>query len=197
MKKLTFLLIFAFLAIALANCTQTSKAETSTTSTTLLSDEALIEKGKYLSTVIGCDHCHTPKKMTPQGPVPDLDRWMMGYPAGDPLPEIDTSEITPGKWALFNGDLTAAVGPWGISYSANLTSDETGVGSWTFEQFKRAMVEGKYRGLENSRPLMPPMPWQSYRNMKDEDLKAIFAYLQSVKPIANVVPSYVPPNEIK
>ncbi|MBI6116423.1 diheme cytochrome c-553, partial [Salegentibacter sp. F63223] len=41
-----------------------------------------------------------------------------------------------------NQDLTAFVGSWGVSYAANLTPHDTGMGTWTFQQFKRAMVEG-------------------------------------------------------
>lgn len=157
----------------------------------LISDD-LVEQGAYLVKVIGCDHCHTPKKMTPQGPVPDLDRWMMGYPSEDKLPEIRTEAVEPGKWVLMNGDLTASVGPWGVSFGANLTPDPTGIGNWSFDQFKNALTEGQFKGMDNTRPLMPPMPWQSYRELKENDLKAIFAYLQSIKPIENVVPAYIP-----
>ncbi len=158
--------------------------------------EELVERGEYLSRTIGCDHCHTPKKMTENGPAPDLDRWMMGHPADSELPEIGPDDLGPGKWLLMHGDLTATVGPWGISYGANLTPHETGIGNWTFEQFKKAMTEGKYKGMDNSRPLMPPMPWQSYAEMKTEDLQAIFEYLMSIKPIENVVPAYTPPDRI-
>ena len=91
-------------------------------------------------------------------------------------------------------DMTAAAGPWGISFAANLTPDETGIGSWTFEQFKTAMTQGKYKGMENGRPLLPPMPWFNFTEMKDEDLRAIFAYLKSIKPVKNVVP---PPKQFE
>jgi hypothetical protein len=94
---------------------------------------------------------------------------------------------------LLNNDLTAAVGPWGVSFSANLTPHQSGIGNWTFDQFKKAMTEGKYKGVENTRMLLPPMPWQSYAHMKEEDLEAIFAYLQSITPIENLVPNHIPP----
>ncbi|MCB9297006.1 MAG: hypothetical protein H6559_28375 [Lewinellaceae bacterium] len=45
--------------------------------------------------------------------------------------------------------------PWGVSYAANLTSDDTGIYLWTEAQFFRAIREGKYKGLEGSRPLLP------------------------------------------
>jgi hypothetical protein len=100
---------------------------------------------------------------------------------------VDTSEVKKG-WTLFNEDLTAAVGPWGVSFSANLTSDPTGIGNWSEEQFLKAIREGKLKGVEGTRPILPPMPWQNFRNMTDEDLKAIFAFLKSTKPVRNVVP---------
>lgn len=158
--------------------------------------EEMIKRGEYLTTVIGCDHCHTPKKMTPNGPVSDRDKWLMGYPSDKKLPSINKSEITPDKWVLFTGDLTATVGPWGVSFAANLTPAATGIGSWSFEQFKKAMTEGKFKGLDNSRPIMPPMPWESLRELKENDLKAIFTYLMSIKPIENIVPNYIPPTEL-
>ena len=87
--------------------------------------------------------------------------------------------------------LTTAVGPWGTSFAANLTPDETGIGNWSEAQFLKAIKEGKFKGMENTRPLLPPMPWTEYRNFPDEDLKAIFAYLKTIKPIDNVVPAAI------
>jgi hypothetical protein len=52
-----------------------------------------------------------------------------------------------------------------------------------------AMREGKHMGT--SRPILPPMPWQWIGQHTDEDLKAIFAYLKTVKPIRNQVPDPV------
>jgi hypothetical protein len=90
---------------------------------------------------------------------------------------------------LSNHTATAFVGPWGISYAANLTSDESGIGAWTEAQFFKAIRQGKYKGMDNSRPLLPPMPWNVYANATDDDLKAIFAYLKSTPPVNNVVPA--------
>lgn len=88
-------------------------------------------------------------------------------------------------------DLTAAAGPWGISYAANITSDETGIGAWKEEQFKKSVREGKLKGLDGARPLLPPMPWQNFRKLTDLDLKAIYTFLQSTTPVKNVVPQPV------
>lgn len=157
-----------------------------------LSQEELVTRGEYLVLSVGCADCHSPKVMTEHGPEPDMDRYMMGYDSSQPLMEIPEN-VPLGPWILFNGELTAAVGPWGTSFAGNLTPHETGIGNWSVEQFKRALREGKYKGLENSRPLMPPMPWPALRNFTDEDLEAMFAYLQTLKPIDNVVPAYRPP----
>ena len=152
-----------------------------------------VEHGKYLVYTMGCGDCHSPKKMTDRGPVPDMDRWLMGHPANDTLPAIDYNEMTSGQWILFNPGLTASVGPWGTSYAANLTPDPSGIGSWSLEQFKKAMTEGKFKGMDDGRPIMPPMPWQNFKDLTDKDLQDIFAYLNSIKPIENVVPAYMPP----
>lgn len=151
----------------------------------------LVARGEYLVGIMGCNDCHSPKLMGPQGPYPDPDRLLSGHPANEPTPPVDATANK--GWMLFAMDLTAAVGPWGTSYSANLTSDETGIGNWTEEQFKRALTKGLYKGIEGSRPLLPPMPWQNFRNIKDEDVHAIFTYLRSTKPVKNVVPAPLPP----
>lgn len=157
-----------------------------------LSQEALIARGKYVVTVSSCHDCHTPKIMTPHGPILDSTRLLSGHPQGDPI----ATAVRTNDWVLFGNDLTSAVGPWGMSFSANLTPDDTGIGSWSFEQFKTAIKKGKYKGLEGSRNLLPPMPWEMYRNFTDEDLLAIFTYLQSLKPINNLVPPPIGPDDL-
>ncbi len=193
------LLVAAFFAGSIvSSCTEkTMQQEDKTTMQTAeMTTEMYVERGEYLVTIIGCDHCHTPKKMTDQGPVPDRDRWLMGHPADSPLPPINKSEVGPGKWVLFHGDLTASVGPWGISYSANLTPHETGIGSWTYDQFKVSMTEGKHKGLDGGRMVLPPMPWQSLAELHEDDLRSIYEYLKTIPPIDNLVPSPVPPTEL-
>ena len=89
-------------------------------------------------------------------------------------------------------DLTAWSGPWGVSYTANLTPDEnTGIGSWSEQTFVGALRTGRHMGV--SRPILPPMPWQAFRNLNDEDLKSIYAYLRTIQPIHNRVPDPVEP----
>lgn len=160
--------------------------------TSSASTEDHIARGKYLVEIMGCHDCHSPKLMGPNGPYLDPDRVLSGYPADRALPP---RPATHDGWALMTMDLTAAVGPWGTTFAANITSDESGIGNWTEEQFERALKKGLYKGLEGSRPLLPPMPWQNYVNMSKEDVSAVFAYLMSTKPVANVVPAPIPPGE--
>ena len=100
--------------------------------------------GRHLVILGGCNDCHTPKKMTPQGPVPDMALMLSGHPSKIPAPAVNRSEME-GKGLVVTNDLTVWVGPWGISYTANLTPDETGIGNWTQAQFIKAIREGKYR----------------------------------------------------
>lgn len=158
--------------------------------------EQLVKRGEYLVTTMGCNDCHSPKKMGPQGPMVIPELMLSGYPAERPFPKVDVQTIKKG-WVLFNEDLTAAAGPWGVSFAANLTSDQTGIGNWTEENFRRAIKEGKFKGLEGSRTLLPPMPWNNFVNISDEDAAAIFAYLKSTKPVRNSVPMAIPPEELK
>jgi cytochrome c553 len=144
------------------------------------------ERGKYLVTAVGvCNDCHTPHKMGPMGPEPDMTRMLSGHPEGEkmgPAPKFA------GGW-LWAGaaDMTAFAGPWGVSYTANLTPDQnTGLGIWTEDMFIKALRTGKHMGT--SRPILPPMPWQVFNQMNDDDLKAIFAYLRTIPPIVNHVP---------
>jgi cytochrome c553 len=155
--------------------------------------KAQIKRGQYLATFGGCSDCHTPKVMTPNGPGPDPSRLLSGHRAdADPTP-LSMGILKPSRWAaMTNSDLTAWAGPWGISFSANLTPDkETGLGNWTVEQFIKAMRTGKHLGT--GRPILPPMPWADVAVLTDKDMKALFAYLQSLPPIANPVPAPIAP----
>ena len=166
------------------------------TATTEISNDSLIKRGDYLVSAIGgCDDCHSPKKMTAHGPEIDMDKRFSGYPADRPFGKVDSNIIKNGM-LVFSGDLMAFAGPWGVSFAANITSDETGIGTWSIDNFKKAMREGKLKGTEGTRPILPPMPWQTFKNMTDDDLSAIFAFLKSTKPIRNVVPAPKHPGEL-
>src|SRR5690349_10117958 len=147
-------------------------------------------RGKYLVSVVGCNDCHTPLKMGPNGPEPDMARFLSGHPEQmGPLPAAKAQ----GPW-LWSGAATntAFTGPWGVSYAANLTPDRnTGLGIWTEEMFVKAIRTGRHMGT--SREILPPMPWPAFRNATDEDLKSIYTYLRTLKPVTNHVPDVQPP----
>jgi mono/diheme cytochrome c family protein len=155
------------------------------------SKKAMIERGLYLVTLGGCNDCHTPKKMTANGPAPDEMLLLSGHPANEKLPTVPPNIIGPDKWgAITNNNLTAWVGPWGTSYSSNLSPDpETGTGAWKEELFIRILRTGKF--MASGRDILPPMPWYDLAKLTDADLKAIFAYLKSLKPVKNEVPTVV------
>jgi hypothetical protein len=164
---------------------------------TAASREELVSRGRFLVEIGGCNDCHTPKIMGPQGPALDTTKLLSGRPAAMPMPPIAASALQPGNWVLMSPDVTTFVGPWGISYAANLTSDSaTGIGAWTEEQFIKTMRTGKHLGLEGGRPILPPMPWQGLGKLPDEELKAMFAYLQSVPAVSNRVPGPVSPDKV-
>jgi hypothetical protein len=185
--SLVFFSFFLFIILLQIDCGPKEKEMT---------HEEMVAHGRYLVNLGGCNDCHSPKVMTEMGPVPDTTRLLSGHPSDAMLAPIDTSMIQPGKWVLTSGtDFTAWVGPWGISYTANLTPDEpTGIGTWTDEIFIKALRTGKHMGI--GRPILPPMPWFDIGKSSDKDLKAIFAYLKSLPPIHNQVPDPVPPNMI-
>jgi len=160
-----------------------------------ITKDSLVKRGSYLVNAIGCDDCHSPKKFGPNGPEVIAELRFSGYPAGKALQKADTN-VVKGGWVLMNHDLTASVGPWGATFAANISSDETGIGNWTEEQFIRAIREGKMKGLSEGRPMLPPMPWFTLRNLSDLDLQSIFAYLKSSKPVRNVVPGPVPMSQL-
>ena len=188
MKNSIFLV--TFLGLLFCSCENSKKEETHVAIDSQTAVDP-VKRGEYLVSTIGCTDCHTPKVMTPNGPQPDMTRLLSGYSQEEKLPPYDAE--TGKAYILFNHSLTAAIGPWGTSFSANLTPDETGIGDWTDEQFIRALKEGQWKGLVGSRKLLPPMPWEQYAKIPDEDVLAIFAYLKTLKPVKNDVPQPLPP----
>ena len=145
-------------------------------------------RGKYLVNAMGCNDCHTPWKMGPNGPEPEMSLFLSGHPASMKLPAAPAPS---GLWVVSaTGSFTAWSGPWGVSYTRNLTPDpETGLGKWTEQQFIDTIRTGRQQG--RGRELLPPMPWPAIKNLNDADLKAIFAYLRTITPIKNSVPDPV------
>lgn len=186
------LLTSLLLLVVIYQCAQPAKESAPAPDPKLGGYKSQIEWGEHLVTVSGCNDCHTPKKMGPNGPEIDTSLRLSGHPKM--MPKIDVNKLEmQQKGYTVTMDLTEWVGPWGTSYAANLTPDPTGTGNWTEENFTRALREGKFKGLANGRQLLPPMPWEMFRHMTDLEISAIFAYLQSIKPIANVVPAPLPP----
>lgn len=151
------------------------------------------DRGKYLVSVGACSDCHTPFKMGPNGPEPDMTRYLSGHPQDAKLPPPPTLPDGPWIW-VGSGSNTAFAGPWGITYAANLTPDNhTGMGIWSEEMFLKAMKTGRHMG--SGRQIQPPMPQPAYAQMTDADLKAVYAYLRSIPKIGNMVPDYAPPEK--
>lgn len=122
--------------------------------------------GAYMVNASGCIECHT---------------------------QVDKGQIIPE--VAFSGGREFNFPDGSVVRSANITTDEkTGIGSWTKEQFL-----ARFKAYADSSYVLPGvspgefntiMPWTMYSQMKEEDLAAIFTYLQSVKPIENSVIKY-------
>src|ERR1044072_6613165 len=103
----------ASLALAVA-CTTHAQSARGT-------DKAIVERGKYLVTVGGCNDCHTPLKMGTNGPEPDFSRMLSGHPETAPIGEA--TQVPEGWLENIAITGTAFSGPWGVSFAANLTPD--------------------------------------------------------------------------
>jgi len=124
-----------------------------------------IARGRRVSFTSGCQDCHTPG--TFYG-TPDTTRMLSGSELG---------------WE----------GPWGVSYPRNLTPDmETGIGRWSEEEIVTAIRAGH---RPNQTMLLPPMPWQMYAHLTDEDAYALAAFLKSLPPVRHRVPDPIPPGQ--
>jgi len=148
-------------------------------------------RGKYLVSTSACHDCHTPFKLGPNGPEPDTERALSGHPQALVMPPAP--QLPPGPWLVtMAATNTAFAGPWGVSFTANLTPDaETGLGRWTLKNFIDTIRTGRHMG--RGRPVLPPMPIPVYNNFTDDDLEAIYSYLRTIPPISNRVPEPLPP----
>jgi len=152
---------------------------------------AKLAHGKYLVTIAGCNDCHTPLVMGPDGPERDMTRMLSGHPESLVMPPRPV--LPEGPWgAVAAATFTAWSGPWGVSFTANLTPDpETGLGKWTLQNFRDTLRTGRRMG--RGREILPPMPIPMYKNLTDEDIESIFTYLQSIPAVKNHVPEPLPP----
>ncbi|MBV8036349.1 c-type cytochrome [Roseateles sp.] len=149
-----------------------------------------IERGRYLVATSGCADCHTPLKPGPRGPEPDEALAFAGHPQALAMPAVPV--LPAGPWLVVSSATnTAWAGPWGVSFTANLTPDpDTGLGRWSEQDFVQTLRSGRHLG--RGRPLLPPMP-AAYGHMTDDDLRAVFAYLRTLAPIHNRVPAPLAP----
>ena len=189
--KLKNLFLINLFSLFILSCTNNRTSDVNNSLNTL---QDSIKKGEYLVKIMGCGDCHTPKKFGPNGVENMNEYYLAGFIGTDPLPKLNPVLMPEGMLALASSKLCAFEGMWGISFAANLTPDETGIGAWTKEQFIKSLKEGRYKGLDSNRLMLPPMPWQNYKeNLKDEDAACIFTYLKSIKPVSNIVPQAIPP----
>lgn len=149
-----------------------------------------VARGKYIVSTSGCHDCHTPWVVGPRGPEPDMTRALSGHPSEVQMPSAPRPSE---PWLVtIAATNTAFAGPWGVSYTANLTPDrETGLGKWTPKNFKDTIRTGRHMG--RGREVLPPMPIMVYNNFTDGDLESIFAYLQSLPAVKNKVPEPTAP----
>ena len=119
----------------------------------------LVDRGKYLVSIIPCTDCHTPGSFFGH---PDMKRYLGGSEVGFVVPGL------------------------GVFYGPNLTPDkETGLGKWTLPQIATAIRKGV---TPDGRKLAPAMPVESFKNLTGEDALSIAAYLKSLPPVKNKVP---------
>jgi len=155
--------------------------------------EAQIKRGMQLVNEGRCNDCHTPTIESSEGPVPDESRKLSGHTSDSEVLSLPSVDHNSKEWFDFveTLDSTVWVGEWGVTFSANLTPDPaTGIGKWNENIFVEIMKSGQHVNLK--RGIKPPMPWQDYAKLSDEDLISIFAYLSTLKPISNAVPKPVP-----
>ena len=188
----TTTLLFAAALSVLATATGRAVTMAGPAADPAAANPARVQRGEYLVRTMGCHDCHTPFTMGPKGPEPDMSRALTGHPADLVMPP---PPVLAGPWVWAGaGTNTAFAGPWGVSFTANLTPDEeTGLGRWTEEMFVATMKTGRHQG--KGRPILPPMPYFNVSALTDEDLSSLFAYLRSLRPVRNRVPTPIDPPE--
>ena len=200
MANRTFLIcaVIVLTALAFYACSENTSGE-STAATTAPPEkpkyggyETQVQWGEHIVTIAGCNDCHTPKKMTPMGPVNDTSLMLSGHPENAPAPDVDRKMVE-SKGLVVSQDFTSWVGPWGITYTANLTPDPSGTGNWTEDQFVYALKNLISKGLPSSRHLLPPMSMMPVTEMTEDEIRAIYAYLRTIKPIKNNSVQPTPP----
>lgn len=126
--------------------------------------DSTLQKGKYLVTIAGCVGCHT-----------NIDLKLLAFKR-DSL--------------LAGGQLSNKPGNKFKVVSANITPDSaTGIGAWTEDVFlaKFASYRNKEMYAHDPGKYNSEMPWSIFANMTDEDIRSIYRYLRTVKPIRNKI----------
>jgi mono/diheme cytochrome c family protein len=127
---------------------------------------SVIDRGRNVAMVAGCNDCHTPGTMFG---APDFGRQLSGSELG---------------WS----------GPWGTTYARNLTPDlETGLGYYSEKEIIAALRSGKRL---DGKPMLPPMPWQNLTAMSDADMHALITFLKSLPPVSHKVPEVLAPGQV-
>src|ERR1043165_6084507 len=158
--------------------------DTTPTGMTADQESALRARGAYLMSIGGGNDCHSPHDLTGEV-IPG--RELTGHPEGAPGASWEPSMIEKGILFTISPTGTSFGGPHGVSYAANLTPDkETGIGNLTAEGLIRSWRTGRH--WKENRPILPLMPYESFANMTDEDIKALHAFLMSVPATKNRVP---------
>lgn len=154
------LLTLISVVLGLASFSCAMKQSTSTTSTV-----DPVARGRYLTTIMSCNDCHTPVAF---------------YGAADTTRRLAGSDL---GWT----------GPWGVVHARNLTPDSTtGIGTWTTEQIVTALRTGN---TPSGAQLAPIMPWMNYAILDQDDAMAIAAYLKSLPPVTHQNLDRIPPGQ--
>lgn len=190
-SALSCLAVAAAFGVAFAQAAEAADAASPQPSAKPPALSAQAARGKYLVSTAGCHDCHTPWHMGPKGPEPDMSRALSGHPEALQMPPAPA--LPEGPWLVVTGATnTAFAGPWGVSFTANLTPDaDTGLGRWTLRDFMQTFRTGKRTG--RGREILPPMPIPVYNHFTDADLAAVYAYLRTIPPVKNRVPEPRPP----
>lgn len=134
-------------------------------STTVAAKADPVVRGRYLTTIMSCNDCHTPGYFYG---APDTTRRLAGSDVG---------------W----------IGPWGVVHARNLTPDSTGIGSWSIEQIVTALRTGNTPDGSQLAPIMPWMNYSSI--LDEEDAVAIATYLKSLPPVTHKNLDRIPPGQ--
>ncbi|MBK9337509.1 MAG: hypothetical protein IPM98_13445 [Lewinellaceae bacterium] len=130
MKQTAFVLLTTVLPAIVGLSSGCSEHQPAAVAAAAPSEESVIKKGEYLVGILGCHDCHSPKRMGLKGPEIIAELQLSGYPSDRPFGKPTVEALRDG-WALFNSDLTVGVGPWGATFAANITSDDSGIGTWS------------------------------------------------------------------